>query len=391
GMGLGVTRFHCIAFLTWQCMNFFGASNIFPIFSNLVPQWKCGDAGVFGKDCTEYTRCKGNVTFAPAAFNSTVLEFRWICNDSYSAAFSSQAQFFGYFSGTVTFGFASDLLGRKWVSTAAVMLGLLATIASGLLQSAAMIIAARFCIGLSIGGMMVVGCTYIMELILPQQRMFLRAYFNWGISRILLTTIAYVTQEWRAAAFGIALVASPALIAVLFIFPESPTWLHSKGRLDKMRTSERRIARIAGVEYVPVHHPRLEKSKSFIELMRSGVMRRLLVLWVMWFTAATSSFATDLISNEISGNLYVNQLLFGAVLYASKIALGIADARVPALTRRLLHQGSQAGAIFCFTMLAIFSVVKYTGPFFLVFNIIGICFVEYTWDTCYVCAVESME
>lgn len=75
---------------------------------------------------------------------------------------------------------------------------------SALLHSVWLIFAARFCIGLAIGGehlffhyvvffhfpilfqrenmfigQMVVGCTYIMEMLLPEQRMFARAYFNW--------------------------------------------------------------------------------------------------------------------------------------------------------------------------------------------------------------------
>ncbi|GMT23089.1 hypothetical protein PFISCL1PPCAC_14386, partial [Pristionchus fissidentatus] len=230
-----------------------------------------------------------------------------------------------------------------------------------------------------------------MEMLLPQQRMFLRAYFNWGQSRMLLTGICYFTQEWRMASFGIAIVASPALIAMLFIFPESPTWLLSKNRLDEMRISERKVARIAGVNYVPVNHPRQEKSKSLCDVMRGGTWKKLVVLWVMWLTAATSSYATDLASSTISGDLYLNQFLFGLVLYVSKVILGIVDSRCVSFSRRMLHQGSQFGAILCFGILAVFKLIGYTGPLFLILNLIGIVFVEYTWDACHLCAVESME
>uniref|UniRef100_A0A1I7TM63 MFS domain-containing protein n=1 Tax=Caenorhabditis tropicalis TaxID=1561998 RepID=A0A1I7TM63_9PELO len=33
----------------------------------------------------------------------------------------------------------------------------------------------------------------------------------------------------------------------------------------------------------------------------------------------------------------------------------------------------------------------YTGVAFLIVNLIGTVFIEYTWDACYLCAVESME
>jgi hypothetical protein len=46
----------------------------------------------------------------------------------------------------------------------------------------------------------------------------------------------------------------PAILILTFVVPESPTWLHSQGHLEKMSQSEQRIARFAGVPYVPVEH-----------------------------------------------------------------------------------------------------------------------------------------
>ncbi|GMR46582.1 hypothetical protein PMAYCL1PPCAC_16777, partial [Pristionchus mayeri] len=390
GMSCGLNRLNLLALITWQTMNFFAASNIFGIFSNLMPEWRCG-SGPISHNCTFYAKCRETVTFAHVTFHSTAYEFDWFCDGAKYRAISNQVQFFGYFSGTLIFGFASDVLGRKNLATFAVALGIVATTVSGLVHSTILVIAARFVIGLAIGGQMVAGCTFIMEMLPPEKRMFSRAYFNWGISRMLLTAICYITQEWRHACFGIALCCMPALLALLFIFPESPTWLLSKDRLDEMRTSEKKIARIAGVEYVPVNHPKPEKPKSIVQVMRSGLWKRLLVLWVMWFVAATSSYATDLASSRLSGNLYLNQFLFGLVTYVSKVILGIVDTAFPAFSRRMLHQGSQVGAITCFGILAVFKLVGYNGPLMLVFNILGIVFVEYTWDACYLCAIEGVE
>ena len=42
-----------------------------------------------------------------------------------------------------------------------------------------LLLACRFVIGLSIGGVLVVVCTFVMEMLLPEQRMALRAFFNW--------------------------------------------------------------------------------------------------------------------------------------------------------------------------------------------------------------------
>ncbi|GMS81751.1 hypothetical protein PENTCL1PPCAC_3926 [Pristionchus entomophagus] len=374
-------------------MNFFGGMNLFPIFSNFIPEWLCASIPM-SKDCDSYNLCHINqetVTFTHLSFHSTAYKLKWFCDDTKFPTISNQVQLFGYFFGTLLFGFASDVLGRKLIAAFAVGLGITATVVSALLHSTYLIFAARFCIGLAIGGQMVVECTFIMEMLLPEQRMFARAYFNWGISRMLLTTICYFTQEWRAACFGIALCCMPALLACLFIFPESPTWLLSKGRLEEMRESEKKIARIAGVQYVPINHPIPEKPKLLIAVMRSGLWKRLIVLWAMWFTASTCSYATDLASSRLSGNLYLNQFLFGLVIYVSKVILGIVDSRFPAFSRRVLHQGSQFFAVACFGALAICKLVGYNGVMMLILNILGIVFVEYTWDACYLCAIEGVE
>lgn len=49
-----------------------------------------------------------------------------------------------------------------------------------------------------------------------------------GMARLWITIICYLFPEWRAASLVCACVALPALLSIIFIFPESPTWLHSK-------------------------------------------------------------------------------------------------------------------------------------------------------------------
>lgn len=54
--------------------------------------------------------------------------------------------------------------------------------------------------------------------------------------------------------------------------------------------------------------------------MKDGTLfRRILVLWCMWFTAAICGYAIDLNSSNISGHLFLNQVLFSILIMASKI------------------------------------------------------------------------
>ncbi|VDM31446.1 unnamed protein product [Toxocara canis] len=87
-----------------------------------------------------------------------------------------------------------------------------------------------------------------------------------------------------------------------------------------MKESEEKMARIAGVKYVDREHKLQRRNHRLIEVIRSpSYSRKLFVLWIMWFVVSLCSYATDLNSSRISGNLFVNQMLFGVMLAISKV------------------------------------------------------------------------
>ncbi|PIO62004.1 hypothetical protein TELCIR_16457 [Teladorsagia circumcincta] len=154
-----------------------------------------------------------------------------------------------------------------------------------------------------------------------------------GVARLIMTLICMAFPEWRISSIACALTALPALLILIFIFPESPTWLNNKGRLEEMRTAERYIARFARVQYKPVVHKKIEHNKVLVAV----------------------------------------------------------DTFIPAFSRRTLHQGAQFVVCLCFLTLFFLTMQGYSGIATLIINVTGTIFIEYTWDACYLCAVESME
>ncbi|VDM53629.1 unnamed protein product [Angiostrongylus costaricensis] len=388
-MVFNINRFHFFVLLTWQFSIFFASQQIFPIFSNYVPEWQCDD-GLTSKNCTTYNTCNGTLTYPYLQFHSAALEFGWICGKTaYLASLFSQIQFIGVLCGTFSFGALSDIFGRKPIAIVAVSIGILANFVTGLSPTWQILMAIRFFVGLTVGGTLVVVCTFVMEMLLPHQRMALRAFFNWGVARLILTLICMIFPEWRAASVACALTALPALLILISVFPESPTWLHNKGRFEEMRNAERYIAKIAGIEYKPVAHKKIEHSKTLCEMLHTGGLhRRLFVLWTMWFVASICGYATDLNSNTISGDFFLNQIIFSVLIAVSKMVM---DTFVPSFSRRILHQGAQTIVCLCFLVLFFLTVQGYSGVATLIINVTGTIFIEYTWDACYLCAVESME
>uniref|UniRef100_A0A158R4N3 MFS domain-containing protein n=1 Tax=Syphacia muris TaxID=451379 RepID=A0A158R4N3_9BILA len=390
-----INLFHLFVLITWQFSIFFGSQMIFPIFSNYTPRWRCGSESSFGTDCNVYRNCT-NIQFEDASsycrmHESAVLEYDWICDNRWKASLFEQVQFVGVLLGTQIFGAFSDAYGRKPVAITALTVGILSNFISGLIKDWRWLMVSRFFVGLGIGGTIVGVCTFIMEMLLPKQRMALRAFFNWGVARLLMTFIAWILPEWRASTLANAVTALPALLIVLFILPESPTWLIGKERLDDVEKSEKKIAKIVGKSYVKKQHCIPEKNKRLSDVFRVPEYRkRLFVLWMMWFTAALCGYGTDLISNRIIGNLYINQAIFSILMTVSKIILVIVDSSCPNFNRRRLHQYSQALCCFFFLLLSIMLAAGYRGVPILAISSLGTVFNEYTWDACYLCAVETM-
>uniref|UniRef100_A0A1I7V0H8 MFS domain-containing protein n=1 Tax=Caenorhabditis tropicalis TaxID=1561998 RepID=A0A1I7V0H8_9PELO len=321
-MWYDINRFHIFAFLTWQYANIFAGQNLFGIYSNNVPKWKCGDSEPT-KDCGIYVSCpKENLTFVDPSFQSAAMEFF---------------------------------------------------------------------VGLSVGGMLVVYCAWIMEVILPQQRMVVRGIFHCGWTRIILASICYFTKEWRMASFTYAFSMIPALLLVIFVIPESPVWLHSKGFKERMIESELQIARIAGIPYVPVNHKYIKPKKLIETLKTKGMLKKLMILWSMWFTVAICGCAMDLNSGNLAGDLFVNQLSFGVFIIIGKLFLLIVDTCFTSFKRRMLHQISLIGVLVCIIILTFFLAEDYHGIGVLLFYILGTIFIEFVWDACYLGAIELME
>ncbi|KJH45816.1 hypothetical protein DICVIV_08140 [Dictyocaulus viviparus] len=301
--------------------------------------------GVISRDCMIFRECKNNLTFHDDHFQSAALDFLqeknvsslqnkhqkglqienyrfgWICGDeSYLMPAFSQVQFFGVLFGTILFGSISDIFGRKPITVLTLSTGFLLNLLSGFATSWKILHTVRFLLGFCIGGTIVTLATLVTELLLPEQRMLLRGIFNWGIARLILTTVCMIFPNWRSASIVCALLLLPPIFCIIFVFPESPTWLHNKGRLMELQKVEQYIAEITGKKYEYVQKKSIEHVKTFYEMWRSpGLFRRLGVLWLMWFIASFSSYSNDLNSNTISGNLFVNQILFAILITISKL------------------------------------------------------------------------
>ena len=100
------------------------------------------------------------------------------------------------------------------------------------------LLAGRLLAGMGASGCLTVLFTYVMEIIPPHQRLFLRGFFNWGWGRLILTVVAYLLPYWRHLATFFALLPLPLILFFAFVMPESPIWLASHGRSVQLHVSQ---------------------------------------------------------------------------------------------------------------------------------------------------------
>jgi hypothetical protein len=96
-------RFHAIVLFFWQFANFLLAQQLFGIFANYIPRWRCNQIESsnftltlqFSRECQIYAECpRPMLEFEQSPFASAAIEFDWICgNGVFLRAFYSQVNY----------------------------------------------------------------------------------------------------------------------------------------------------------------------------------------------------------------------------------------------------------------------------------------------------------
>ncbi|EYB91675.1 hypothetical protein Y032_0203g1831 [Ancylostoma ceylanicum] len=352
---LNINRLHCFSFLLWQFALFYCCQQIFPIFYNYTPQRECVDGSSNGtkilcelsteQQCQLLKNCS-NVTVEDPPFHSMVEEFDLYCDRAYDATLAATIQFLGVLFGTVTYGHLGDHFGRRPTSFFGIFVGIIAGISTGFAPSWQVFAVMRFICGTSVACILVVFYTYIVELIRPEQRVFMRSFFNWGYARVVFTVVCMLCDHWRSASIATALLASPTLLAIAFLLPETPKWYISKGRFADAKRAAARLKYLSGNEdegstgEIHIAHP--GKAYTIKDLLaNSTIATRTLILCSLWFATSLSAFGSDLNSGNLLGDFYVNQIASAAVTAFAKIFVFLLDTYWTSFDRRKLHQFPQ--------------------------------------------------
>src|SRR5688572_26002833 len=177
-------------------------------------------------------------------WNATSLELSLIASSG----------FVGMAIGAALGGLVADRLGRRNVFAVTLLVYGLATGASALAGTVAVLIALRFVVGLGLGAELPVASTLVSEFAPPRIRgrviVILESF--WAVGWTAAAVIGYVVvplsdDGWR---WALLIGAAPAVYSALIRFglPESVRFLESRGRFAEADATVRRFEEAAGVQ-----------------------------------------------------------------------------------------------------------------------------------------------
>jgi putative MFS transporter len=225
-------------------------------------------------------------------------------SDKGALAFVASAGFAGMAIGAAVGGSLSDRLGRKTVFALTLLVYGLATGLSALSWSVGALLVLRFVVGLGLGAELPVASTLVSEFSPRRIRgrvvVLLEAF--WALGSIAAALVGWLViplsdDGWR---WALLIGALPALYAVFvrLRMPESVRFLESRGRHDEAERTVRAFEEAAGVTQ-PHAAPRAAaavpsspvvarpadapRASSAASLLRDGLRRRTVAIWVVWF------------------------------------------------------------------------------------------------------------
>ncbi|XP_038214299.1 solute carrier family 22 member 1-like [Zerene cesonia] len=195
--------------------------------------------------CPANETCCNDPIFDRSLFPRTiVMEWNLICENSWLKDLTQMLFQFGVLSGSLIFGIMSDKYGRRPTLVFSVVLEVFTGVISSFLPTYWSFTIVRMVLGMSVGGIMVVGFVLVMEYVGGVYRDIISVLFHvpFTLGHILLALFGYLIRDYVHFQLGISL-ANMVLLFYICILPESPRWLLAANKTTKAVKLMERVAK----------------------------------------------------------------------------------------------------------------------------------------------------
>ncbi|XP_067400090.1 solute carrier family 22 member 6-A-like [Emydura macquarii macquarii] len=283
--------------------------------------------------------CLEGWTYDRSIYTSTIIaEWDLVCNFRKLRQVAQSIYMAGVLVGALVLGGLSDRFGRKamliWSFLQLAVMGTCTAFSPNYIS---------YCIFRFLGGMALSGfglsiACLIVEWIPTQFRTITIAItgFVYTLGQILLAGLAYGIPDWRWLQMTVSL---PFFLFLIYSwwFAESARWLVLSGKADTAVKVLQRVARVNGkweegekitTEILKSQMQKelstVKSSYTVVDLVRTPAICRIFCcLSVVWFSTSFSYYGLAMDLQNFGVNIYLIQLIFGAVDFPAKVVVTI--------------------------------------------------------------------
>ncbi|XP_027012006.1 solute carrier family 22 member 6 [Tachysurus fulvidraco] len=288
----------------------------------------------------EMEGCMDGWSYDKTDMSSTIItEWDLVCDLKSLKQMSQTIYMGGVLLGALIFGGLSDKFGRRILLLISYLLLAVTGTCTAFASSFSIFCLFRFFSGMALSGIILNSFSLIVEWIPTRIRTVVGTMngYCYTTGQLILAALAYNIRDWRWLTLAVSL---PFYVFFLYSwwFLESARWLVLTKKTEEAVKNLKSVARINGrqTECDKINIELLQESMkkelsctkdnhSALDLVRTRSMRSITVcLSAVWFSTSFSYYGLSMDLQKFGVNIYLIQVIFGAVDIPAKIAVTVA-------------------------------------------------------------------
>ncbi|KAG9476522.1 hypothetical protein GDO78_003194 [Eleutherodactylus coqui] len=281
--------------------------------------WDMESIQRYGLNATE--ACQNEWVYDTSQQKSTlVTEFDLVCHRKEQADISQAVYMAGLLIGSIIFGPLGDRIGRRPVILLSMLLMFSFGLGAAFVTHFYVYTALRCVVGIAMSGLLINNLVLVAEWVGSSKRAYatIIGHVCFAVGQMCLAGLGYGIRNWRLLQI-VCSAPTGLLFFYIWLLPESPRWMITKGKNEKAKKLLQKAATI-NKRNLPeelmsqLQEEKQPKSGTMVDLFRIPQLRKVtLVMSFIWFVNSLVYYGLSLNVGSFGLDIYLTQLIFGAV------------------------------------------------------------------------------